>query len=1198
MSQRWLSMSLLALLVAIPSAAAQPTKEDRAKEEALLKEKFRKEWERTWNEQKEMFWWPRRMTAYRSAELGKLSFGDEISDEGTRTQFAAPESYAAEVDLLVKESGSLNFQKGWDRTFRDAAFRGIRRVTSEDVWLAMEQLWLQAEVLAAIRSVNSKAGQFQQAPFKNADGTLREDNPKHRLFRSPIWELELRIVKGKDKDFFTGKSTNISPRLQVMGLGGKLEFNVRLGTVNKPLTCVVEGPSVEVGQSLLIASRRKNAIAADGFDRLEIVSVDQAFDLQTAPVKRIESLMLGALDDGSREKKLEMAEFSKRAMVDQETKSANGFERLRYLRATEQYRLIPFSVAVMADQEWLPEIQKALANSKIRCQITQCEWRRFRGMIRTETEPTPKSDVPLGPLSPGTEVKSSNVAEVSIHGVALLANRFDPARLRISGPFPIHDGFDRWTRINETIRSGLPAPGPEGNMKGDAEPLWSSREGLVATSKNFERLSKGVDPRVAFLQDEMRQHLPMLDIEAVHVRYAPSLEGFFKNAGEYGKNWVGQEFSGMENAQRDPLLAKEPIYPEGGGWIFEIRGSTYFDSGGVDARELIKRTLSRHLQLKGSDNRLAAVEGRISHAFLYNTWRDDSPRPAVFHFIHSSLIDELLDGPALRPPTVALGGYRRASLPPKLPVPEKKADGPMRQEFVLVFVWNEPAANQEARNPVLEMPKPLSPWFDPVPQMDRRRINPSVLDITEIQADLVRAKILAYDIRTGSEGRAEIGVLTKQINEKDPAQRPLIDYIPFEPAKLEGKRPAYTIYPQRMILLQASFPYRAQVEEVQRALRLQSVENVLATPDTAPLFRGVVIERQMTRADGIAGKREPLDVDDGYRKTIFPRKFGDLEEAAALKRVVLSEDHELVMPLPKLVSGEYPPCRLASIENAIRAMDAIKAPPRDKPIPLGRDGIIPEAVLVRILDTDIAPGNKYRYRIKVRMRNPNWVGRKKDFAKYDLVARRDDANVEIIEGRFVELPVAVDVPRDEFIFAIDPPEPRVLAKDLKPGEALMQIQRWLPYAQIGTLREPVADWIVADVIVKIGTYVSGSQFVGLPLYSPESNRYVMPELPPEKGARSKEPRRGVLMDLNHSRPYYMVVDVQGGVVDSRPGTRRITETVANEVLLMDESGKLQVRSSAVDRADRERLSRQEQWRKWIESVAPLTQPKKDFGDFK
>jgi len=77
-----------------------------------------------------------------------------------------------------------------------------------------------------------------------------------------------------------------------------------------------------------------------------------------------------------------------------------------------------------------------------------------------------------------------------------------------------------------------------------------------------------------------------------------------------------------------------------------------------------------------------------------------------------------------------------------------------------------------------------------------------------------------------------------------------------------------------------------------------------------------------------------------------------------------------------------------------------------------------------------------------------------------------------------------------------------------------------------------------------------------------------------------------------------VVDVQGGVVDSRPGTRRITETVANEVLLMDESGKLQVRSSAVDRADRERLSRQEQWRKWIESVAPLTQPKKDFGDFK
>ncbi len=35
---------------------------------------------------------------------------------------------------------------------------------------------------------------------------------------------------------------------------------------------------------------------------------------------------------------------------------------------------------------------------------------------------------------------------------------------------------------------------------------------------------------------------------------------------------------------------------------------------------------------------------------------------------------------------------------------------------------------------------------------------------------------------------------------------------------MKDYRPALTLYPQRMVVVQASFPYKAQIEEIQKAL--------------------------------------------------------------------------------------------------------------------------------------------------------------------------------------------------------------------------------------------------------------------------------------------------------------------------------------------------------------------------------------------
>jgi len=498
----------------------------------------------------------------------------------------------------------------------------------------------------------------------------------------------------------------------------------------------------------------------------------------------------------------------------------------------------------------------------------------------------------------------------------------------------------------------------------------------------------------------------------------------------------------------------------------------------------------------------------------------------------------------------------------------------------------------------------------------------------------------------GGKGTEELAI--------DHGPRLGIEYVPLDAEKMEGKRPALTIYPQRMIVVQASFPYREQVEAIRQALHLDKINDVFNTPDATPVFKGLVVERQVLAPDGKVIQFEgkdwaPLNFEEKYRETIFPRSVGEKEDDATLLQYVmfLPPEQELVMPLPLLLTGSYAPLRLASIQQTIRKLQAINKPidvPRPKsrlqsggsvwertgvspvaaagqPQPGGDVNIpkipkkgnlvnvqpkdsgqgsqsfeIPDQILVRFIDNDIIPDRQYRYRIKLRMVNPNWVG-EKDAAgepvnkqKYDLVSRPSDADIDVIEGKFVESPETVSVPREEFLFAADPvTDPKDAKKNLiklEPGQGLLQYQRWLALAAVGNYKEPVADWIVADVLVKRGTYVGGKQFVNLPIWSSEYNRYILRELPGEKG--SKQTKRGVVMDPTRPGPQYVVVDIEGGMQRSSTPSRTLVDESATEILLLDEDGNLSVRSAVADRSDADRAKREEAWRQWIEKTEKET----------
>jgi serine/threonine protein kinase len=539
-------------------------------------------------------------------------------------------------------------------------------------------------------------------------------------------------------------------------------------------------------------------------------------------------------------------------------------------------------------------------------------------------------------------------------------------------------------------------------------------------------------------------------------------------------------------------------------------------------------------------------------------------------------------------------------------------------------------------------------------QSGKRRVNPIALALADTQADFIWAKIVAYDIQKDAGGGLTIGCLVKPKSNKadntdiemmakflqdlrkrsgsagdmpgegkgpmnlrrdagalvEDGPRMGIQYLPLDPEKLQGHRFALTIYPRRLVVVQAALPYKAQVEEIQKALRLQGRNDVFAVypGETVPQYRGFVVQRQTLAPNG--KEIEPwadLDINQSYRE-IFRRRY-QFDEDPRNNYVLLPSGHRLAMPLPVLLGQKYADLRMPALQEAIK----------EHPVAASTNQAalkeLPEYILVRIVDSDIVPGCIYKYRIKIVMQNPNWVGAAKDKndvvphkEKYDLVSRPSDADVESIESPWIEVKETVSVPRESFLFAVDPLSDPKDSKGrwlnpLKEGQGLLQIQRWISYvAAFGNNKEPVGDWLVADVVATRGTYLGGKQLVKLPLWASEYNSYILREVPPELGR--KESRRGVVIDPTRPGPRFAVVEVEGGMCDYQQATKSVNmrEETATEVMLMDDDGRLQVRSSYSDRLDRSRAQREEAWKAWVErteqdtkSLVPVARPaNKDF----
>jgi len=414
-------------------------------QKAELEKQRNKVWGEVYAAQAGLIKWPQQLRS-----LDNLYFGDRIGEDFRRT-FRERDVYLNEFNETRSIISPTVFIDGdWTKVLRHRA-EWKTLPSSEDCWLALEDLCVQREVLQDIHAVNqllarflpvpqppdetgldAKAKQEAKAKFDadraKVEKELREafkakDDETVGRFISPYWQLDLAVVRsasGKAGELiFRGKLTNISERRQNVS---KIDFRVWLTDRERdsnaaPAIVPVESEFVAAGESITFDDVRVTSPSRAN----KIFAVEQALDLRYAPVKRVERLALGYLPNRYADQKLVPPEGpafkeakdteaanapadpkggpdgfagGKTAMAGKGDLSSNGLERNRYLHRTEQVRRMPIAVVLVVDQAHVQDVQRAFANSRLRFQNVQIHWQRFRGTLNLNepTSPTLTND--------------------------------------------------------------------------------------------------------------------------------------------------------------------------------------------------------------------------------------------------------------------------------------------------------------------------------------------------------------------------------------------------------------------------------------------------------------------------------------------------------------------------------------------------------------------------------------------------------------------------------------------------------------------------------------------------------------------------------------------------------------------------------------------------------------------------------------
>jgi hypothetical protein len=272
-----------------------------------------------------------------------LKFGDTLpTDRGEFDEFRRPEVYLYEFSSVKKDGSGTpgtgmvdrvaptQFRGGWQRVLRHVDNFGEVQLTKDQVWLLMEDIWIQRSLLDGVRSINTDLATFRRAREVKGEividdtfddqgnkweGGKKVETPeaekRKALFRSRTWAVELELVKDGGSQRLTGALMNLTDRLQLMGVGNEMVLHVWFSKAPsaQPMVFKIGGEFLpgkgamkrdamgrDVPANVQAILPKDDHLLPPGMTADEIVRVEQVFDIRTVPVKRIDALALGFLD--------------------------------------------------------------------------------------------------------------------------------------------------------------------------------------------------------------------------------------------------------------------------------------------------------------------------------------------------------------------------------------------------------------------------------------------------------------------------------------------------------------------------------------------------------------------------------------------------------------------------------------------------------------------------------------------------------------------------------------------------------------------------------------------------------------------------------------------------------------------------------------------------------------------------------------
>jgi hypothetical protein len=435
------------LVEAIKSPKSEHFRKPLEEKEGELKKHKNIVWEKAWAPQADFMTWPQGGNAQLSEKLSKAYFGDYIAPND-RTEYGAKlyQQYLESLHLpdMVKP---VEFERGWEDVIRPVAEWDVNRTpTIEEIWLAQEDLWVKRELLSIIRETLDSVRIFHKVkvePPKDAKAPPANGAAEPLVLRNANWELSLVLEpdpKNSGGIVISNKSTlkNINPWKRTLTLAD-VPFRIGQGEGNY-FDFSVDIDSVPANETVKFPQPIPFKLRALPDQELK---VEQILTWQTSPIKRIDRIalyynshrtanrtvkakLIGPQDD----KKDKPAETSQPATGSTQAmmmgsnmmpgggavagggKTINKYlQRERYLDFTDQVRWMPVGMVLIVDQEYMQDLQVAVANSRLRIQPTQIAYHRAHGVRSSITR-----DGKTGDIASSGQTTQPTIGEGTIGG--------------------------------------------------------------------------------------------------------------------------------------------------------------------------------------------------------------------------------------------------------------------------------------------------------------------------------------------------------------------------------------------------------------------------------------------------------------------------------------------------------------------------------------------------------------------------------------------------------------------------------------------------------------------------------------------------------------------------------------------------------------------------------------------------------------